>query len=293
MLKPTADAKTAHERERDSFLRDEIECSKTPPRSLRHIRQQRLRASSVLRADAAKVVEAEPPTTPERVISRLYPLIVSYAETLLDELVKFQQRTHGPNATLRKLPNWKEDGLEGIVADACASVNSQFLMTVNQLIGLYGENHLPETWRALWGTRNIWYPVPVDPRCKAFAKRVRARLDMHIDSVEAQLEAQALTPAAAPPKPAPETQPAADDIATGHLSEHDQRVLELVGELRFKTLTNVQIRKAFGRMLRPLFKNASNDAIKSSLDRIRTARKYPHSREISEMQSRSGAVDGQ
>jgi hypothetical protein len=172
--------------DRDSFLRDEIEFSKEPPRFFRDIRQQRLRASTSLRERAAKAFEADPPTTLDQVISRLSPLVVSYSEVLFDEVVKFGEAALGKKATARRLQKLREEALEAVVADSCTSVDCQFLLTVNQLIGLHGEDHRPETCRALWGTRCIWFPFPDDPRCKTFAKRLRARLEIRMDHWEAE-----------------------------------------------------------------------------------------------------------
>jgi hypothetical protein len=76
-------------------------------------------------------------------------------------------------------------------------------------------------------------------------------------------------------------------VRSDSLSARETQIHKIVGEGSFRTLTNAEIMKTpgIGRRLRDEYELRSEDAAKSCLDRIRNARGYPLSREISRRRS--------
>lgn len=198
-------ADTAHEteddpdepgrRDRDQFLRDDADLSKEPQRFLRGIRKQRLSAISTLWAEAASAVEKELPKNRDQVICCLKPLIRNYAVALFDALAQAQSRTLSQSAAPKKFRDWlRLKCLKAVVDDSCGYMSSQFPIAIGHLIGLFDENHAPETWRALWSTSIAWNPFSDDACRKSLKKYVATHLEARSVHWEGTLE---VTPASA------------------------------------------------------------------------------------------------
>jgi hypothetical protein len=100
---------------------------------------------------------------------------------------------------------------------------------------------------------------------------------------EAGRPPQGLTPRPA----AAETDGVLANKEVASLSARDERVHDIIGEQNFRALTNTEIMKnraLYGR-LRQAHKLTLGDAAKSCLDRIRRAKGYPMSREITKKRS--------
>jgi hypothetical protein len=83
---------------------------------------------------------------------------------------------------------------------------------------------------------------------------------------------------------------------SGSLSIRDQQIHDLIGSERFRNLKNAEIMKdpALKKSLRNDFDlEQGSDAAKSCLDRIRHAREYPLSREITKIRSAQKTGNGQ
>jgi hypothetical protein len=97
-------------------------------------------------------------------------------------------------------------------------------------------------------------------------------------------EDRAIHQAATPEVEAPSSGWAAD---ASSLSSRDLKIHAIVGEHNFRTLTNAELMKTHGvgRRLREECELRTEDAVKSCLDRIRKARGYPLSRDITKKRS--------
>ena len=265
------------------------------------VKSHRLNAIATLRREMEDIVEKTRPRTTDDLYRVLLPAVVSYAEDLFDASADAKLQSSGKPRSYEK---WLDRCEKAVISDCCEGMGSQFPAAVGLLAEFINERQTPETFRAAIGLWGAWNPFSSDP----FSEQLKNYLCVHLATQtrlrwRAKAHAGAMLNGNHPQKRTDERSPHATAVqnrqeepsttqqsAKGRpsLSERDAQVHDLVGEKNFSNLTNAEIMR--DRLLKKQLRekcnlNTNDDATKCCLDRVRNAKGYPLSREVTKKRS--------
>jgi hypothetical protein len=159
--------------DRQAEWREDAASARECPAFLRPAKAERLAAIAKLRKVAAEEVQRARPQSRQELEQCLWPLLLEYAEHVLDKMAETRVRAGGRGRRTNSYGQWlRSRSLPAVIDDVCRPINGQFVITLRHIAEIIGDVHRPAEIVATRGVLWRAYAEEVVPHTRKLENRL-------------------------------------------------------------------------------------------------------------------------